>query len=169
MSKASRIQATHSSEVPTQLVAVVVRVIEEPALLNDQAARVDARPVAAIPTERPLAHRGLQRRDGLADVLALLGLSQLVVLDPAPAVAANIEAGGADGLGSRLMPLQCECAAKHRHRQIALLEQSHQTPETDPAAVFEHALASEVAALDALTEAVRLREANLCEAFAVLH
>ena len=68
-----------------------------------------------------------------------------------------------------LMALQCEGAAEYRHRQLALLEQPHQPPEADPAAVFEHALAGEVAALDALAKTVRLREADLGEALAVLH
>ena len=72
-------------------------------------------------------------------------------------------------VGGGLVALQRERAAEDRHRQLALLEQPHQPPEADAAAVFEHALAGEVAALDALVEAVRLGEADLGEALAVLH
>src|SRR5262245_24125889 len=85
------------------------------------------------------------------------------MFDPAPAVATNIEARGADGVGGGLVALQSECATEHRHRQLAFLEQPHQPPEADSAAVFEHSLASEIAALDALVEAMRLGQAKLRE------
>ena len=103
------------------------------------------------------------------DVLTFLGRGELLVLHPAPAVAAYIETCRADGLGGGLVTLDGKCAAKHGQWEFALLEQPHQTPESDPATVFEHAFAGEVAALDALLPAMRLGEANFGEALAILH
>src|ERR1051326_2663471 len=136
-----------------QLVPVVVRVVEEAALLDEQAPGVDARPIAAIPAGGTLAQVHLERADRLADVLALVVLRQLVMLDPTPAVRTHIESGRADGGSRRRMTLDGKRTAEDRQRQVARLEQAHQTPETDAAAVFEHALAGEVAALGNLAVA----------------
>ena len=62
-----------------------------------------------------------------------------------------------------------ERAAEHRHRQVAFLEQAHQPPETDAAAVFEHTFAGEVAPPHALIEAMRLAEAELGVPLPILH
>src|SRR6266850_1491654 len=67
-----------------QLVVVGVRVVEKAALLDQEAPRVHAGPVAAVPAHRPLADRLLQRLDGHPDMRALLGFGELVVLDPPP-------------------------------------------------------------------------------------
>src|SRR6266540_1367166 len=55
-----------------QLVVVGVGVVEEAALLDDELPRVHARPVAAIPAQRPLADRRPHRFHGHPDVPALL-------------------------------------------------------------------------------------------------
>src|SRR5258708_26188444 len=130
-----------------QFVVVRVGIIEEAALLHHEPARVHARPIAAIPAERSLADRRLERGDRLGDVLALVLLAQFIMLDPAPAMAAHVEARGPDrrrGLG---IAFDRERAPEHSQRQAALLEKSPQPPETDAAAIGEHAFAGEIAPL----------------------
>src|SRR5207247_2730212 len=63
-----------------ELVVVRVGVVEEAALLDEQLARVDARSVATVPAERPLADRLGERRDGFGDVLTLGRARQLECL-----------------------------------------------------------------------------------------
>ena len=133
-----------------QLLAVIVAVVGEAAMLQQQAARVDAGSIAAIPAGRRLADGLLQRLHRLGDVLALLGLAQLEMAHPAPAVAADVEARLLDRLGGRLVALQRQRAAEHGERQAALLEGAHDAPEADAAAELEHAFGREVAALEAL-------------------
>src|ERR1700736_5710951 len=87
------------------------------------------------------------------------------MLDPAPPVAARrADCGG--GLG---IALQREGTAEHGHRHLPLVEQAEQAPEADAAAIFEHALAGEVAALDALYQSMRLGKPELGKAFPILH
>ena len=81
-----------------QLVGVAVAVIEKAAFLHHQASRVDARPIAAIPAKRTLPDRSLEALDRRADMLALRRFVELEVLDPAPAVTADIVAGLFDRL-----------------------------------------------------------------------
>src|SRR6185437_2182575 len=152
-----------------QLVAVVVAVVGEAAVLDQQAAGVDRGSIAAIPAGRRLADGLPERLHGFGDMLALLVLAQGEVLDPAPAVAADVEARVLDRPGGGRVALERERAAEHRHRQAALLEGAHQAPEADAAAVLEHALAGEVAARHAGRRAGRFGEAGLGVAFAVLH
>jgi hypothetical protein len=101
-------------------------------------------------------------------VLALGLAGQVEVFDPAPAVAAHVEARLADGLGRGRIALEGERAAKDGEGQAALLEQAHQPPEADAAAVLEHRLGRQVAAFHALVQAVRFGEAALGVALAVL-
>src|SRR5690606_32118720 len=100
-----------------------------------------------VPAERALAGRALDALHGLADVFALLLFGELPVLDPAPAVAADVEAGLTDRRGGQRITLQRQRAAEYRERQPALAEEPREAPEADAAAVFEHALGGEVAAL----------------------
>src|SRR6185369_8414059 len=115
-----------------------VRVVEEATFLDQQAPRVDAGARAAVPAQRPLADGLLHRLDGLLDVLALLLFGELPVLDPAPAVRADVEAGLADRGGDGRVALEGERAAEHGHRQAALLEDAEHAPEAHAAAVLEH-------------------------------
>src|SRR6185295_597337 len=95
-----------------KLVAVRIGIVEKAAFLDEQAPRVDARRIAAVPAERPLAHGRGQRCDGAPNVIALLRFGELIVLDPAPAMAADIEACPADCRGRRRMALERERAAE---------------------------------------------------------
>src|SRR5690349_16999155 len=75
-----------------QVVVVRVAVVEEPAVLDDQLARLLARAVAAVPPERPLAGEPLDPRVALGDGPALgLAVHQVVLLPPV-AVTANVVA-----------------------------------------------------------------------------
>src|SRR5205814_2248698 len=141
-----------------------IGVVEEAALFHEETARVHAGTVAAVPAHRPLAHRLLHGLHGLADVLALLGLAELVVLHPAPAERAHVPAGIADGGGDGGVALQRERAAEHRERELALVEETLHAPEPDAAAVLEHALGGEIAALHAVVAAASLGERGLREA-----
>ena len=152
-----------------ELVVVRVGIVEEAAFFDEQLPGVDARSVAAVPAERPLADGVLERRDRPGDVLALLLAGELVVLDPAPAVAAHVEPGAADGVRRGRVALDGQRAAEDGQGQAALLEQAHQPPEADAAAVLEHRLGREVTAFRQLIQPVRFREAALREALAVLH
>src|SRR5215471_18358096 len=89
--------------------------------------------------------------------------------DPAPAVAADVEARLGDRLGGERVALERQRAAEHGERQTAFLEGAHDAPEADAAAELEHALAGEIAALDALRGGARLGESGLGVALAVLH
>src|SRR5262249_36298900 len=100
---------------------------------------------------------------------ALFRLAQHEVLDPAPAMAADVEARRLDGRGGGGVAFERQRAAEHRHRQAALLEGAHQAPEAGARAVLEHALGGEVAALHADLAGGRFSEAGFAETFAVLH
>src|SRR5262249_34583722 len=130
-----------------QLVVVGVGVVQKAALLDQEAPRVHAGPGAAVPAEWPLADGLLHRLDGLPDVLALLRLGELPVLDPAPAVRADVEAGFADRRRDRRVALERQRAAEHGQRQPALLEDAQHAPEAHATAVLEHPLGGQVAAL----------------------
>src|SRR5205823_9991878 len=82
---------------------------------------------------------------------ALLGLVEPEVLDPPPAVAADVEAGLDDRAGDGRVPLEGERAGEDGHAHFALGEQAQQAPEADPAPVLVHGLHGQVA--DALRRA----------------
>ena len=123
-------------------------------------------------TSRAAARRSssAMRGDGLADVLALLGLGQLVMLDPAPAMGADVVAGGADrgrGLGIAL-----QRQARSRRSVIGRPRSwnsriSRQKPTRLPYSNMPSAARSRPW-ID-LAQAVRLGQAGLGEALAVLH
>src|SRR5258708_2552000 len=96
-----------------QFVIVSVRVVEKAAVLDHETSRVDAWSIAAVPANRPLACGALQRSDRLRNLLSLLGLGKLEMLDPAPAMATNIETGLTDGYGSGGIALESKGAAEY--------------------------------------------------------
>src|ERR1051326_8400486 len=152
-----------------ELVIVGVAVVEEPAFLDEQSARVDAGRVATVPADRALPDRLGQRSDGASDLLALDGFAQLEMLDPAPAVATDVETDIPDRSRGRRIAFECERAAEHRHRQAALAENTEHAPEADATAIFEHALRAEVAAVTQRIEARAFREAAFRIPVAVVH
>ncbi len=88
-----------------QVVGVAVGVVDEAAFLGDQPGGVGAG-AALVPAQRPLAGQGLVDLDGLGDVLAFQRFGEMLVVDPAIAVAGDLPAGlqhGLDGVGLRAM------------------------------------------------------------------
>src|SRR3954447_20114177 len=76
--------------VVRQVVVGRIGVVEEPALLDEQLARVLARARARVPPERPLAEHALERLHCAQQVLALLVARLRPRLAPAPAVAEEV-------------------------------------------------------------------------------
>src|SRR3546814_14327974 len=75
-----------------QVVGVGVGIVEEAAVLEQQAAGPRARRVAAVPAGRRRPGQALDAGDRPGDMLALLRLAQPVVVDPAPAMAGEAAA-----------------------------------------------------------------------------
>ena len=118
-------------------------------------ARVEAGPIAAIPAMRPVSDEFLQRSDGLADLFELLRFRQVMRPQPAPAMAATSNpasriacaAGGFRSIASAQAKIVIGTLRSRK---------SHHPPESDPAAVLEHAFGGEVAPFDRLVDPVRL-------------
>src|SRR5215207_1748539 len=116
-------------------------------MLDDDAPRVHGGRVAAIPALGGLAGGRADQRDGAGDLVALVGLFQLVMLDPAIAVAADVPVAGGNRGGGRRIGLERPGAGEQGHRQPVAREDAVQPPPADSRAVFEHALGPEVAAV----------------------
>src|SRR6266446_217455 len=130
-----------------QLIVIGIRVVEKTALLHEQTPGVDTWTIAAIPAERSGPDAELQRSNSLADMLVLLRGVELIVLLPAPAMAADVIAGLDNGLGCRRMAFKRQRTTKNRQGQMPHLKQPEDTPEADAAAVFVHRFSSQIAAL----------------------
>src|SRR5262245_32828437 len=101
------------------------------------------------------------------DLAPLLVRVEIVVLHPAPAVRADVGARGGERLRGGRVTLQRERACEGGQRKPALLEDPHHTPEADTAAVLEHRLGGEVAALPARISGRHFGQAALRNAVAV--
>ena len=122
-----------------QVVAVVVAVVFEAAIVGHQPARAGA-VAAGIPAQR--ARTG-QLFDGLhaqEHVFALGGLVHVLVVHPAPAVAGDLVAQLDAGRGQFGMALQGHAHAEHRQRQPPLLELAQDAPDAGARAIFVDAL-----------------------------
>src|SRR5262245_21677057 len=138
--------AVHLGEVG-EVVVVGIRVVDEAALLDEQLARVDARSVAAVPAERALPRRPLERLDRPLDVLPLLVAAEQPVLLPAPAVAARLVPRFLDPFAYLRIPLQRDRGGVERRLDAVLVEHAEQAPDAGPAAVLVNRLGAEVAVL----------------------
>src|SRR5262245_1265159 len=107
-----------------QLIIIGVGVVEKAPFLDEETPRVDTRTIAAVPAQWPRPDGLLQGRNGLMDVLTLLGGVELVMFLPAPAVTADIIAGLHNCLGCRRMTFQRQGTAKDRQRYITRLKQA---------------------------------------------
>ncbi len=148
-----------------QLVIVGVAVVEEAAILDDQPPCVLGRCVAAIPAMGRFAGRLADQRDGAGDLLALLSLLQLVVLDPAIAMAADVPVGRGDRRRGGRVRRQRPGAGEQGHRQPESGEDPMEPPPPNARAVFEHAFGGEVAAIAGIGTGA-LDEAGLGDAVA---
>src|SRR5690606_4690417 len=75
-----------------QVVVIGIGIVEEAAVLDDQLPGIAAQ-AAGIPADRPHAAGLLDRLDCEAHVAALLGYANLLVVDPAPAMARHFMSG----------------------------------------------------------------------------
>src|SRR5687767_7780809 len=107
-------------------------------MLHEEAARVHAGAVAAVPAIGAVADGLLQTRNGARDVLALLHRVELEMLHPAPTMRADVVPGIADGGRRERVALQRQGATEDGQRQAAFREQAHQAPEADATAILKH-------------------------------
>src|SRR5580692_2438200 len=144
-----------------QLVVVGIAVIEEPAMLDQEAAGIFGRCVAAIPAGRGFASRPADQIDGLRNLPSFLGLREAWVVDPAIAVAADVPAARGDRRGGGRVRLEGLGAAENRYRHRKAGEDPMQPPEAYTGAIFEHALGAEIATCHAQIRAQHLGQSAL--------
>src|SRR5262245_42053824 len=102
-----------------QLVRVGVRVVEEPALIDEQPARVDAWPVPGIPAFRSVPDGPCQRFDSLPDLFELLSFPELMRSLPTPSVTAHVKSRIANRSRRLRVAFDGQRACKDGHRQLA--------------------------------------------------
>jgi len=99
-------------------------------VLDDQLARLLARTVAAVPSERPLARGPLDPGVALVDGPALgLAVHQVVLLPPV-AVTADVVALLGDGPGDCWVALQGDRTGEERTADRILREDAQEAPDT---------------------------------------
>ena len=127
-----------------QVVAVVVRVVQEAAVVRHQAAGV-GRVAAGVPAQRALAGETLDELHADLHVLALDLLGRVLVVDPAPAVAGDLVAELLERGGELGVALERHRHAEDGHRQAAALELAQEAPHAHARAVLVDALHRQVA------------------------
>src|SRR5206468_12743313 len=131
-----------------QVVVVGVGVVEEPAFLDHQAARVRAE-ASRVPAERPAARQAREALDGATHVRALDLLAHELIVEPAPAVAHDFVPGLDDGGGSVRVSLERHGHGEYADLDAVLGEDAHEAPEPRAGPVLVHRLDLKVAhALD---------------------
>ena len=128
-----------------QLVVVSVGIVEETAFFDEQSAGVHTRPGAAVPTRRRRAQQLLDRLHRHPDVVALLLFVESIVLDPTPAMAADVEPCVKNRRGHRRIAFERERARERGCRQLALAKKPEHPPHANAASVLEHRLSGEIA------------------------
>ena len=113
-------------------------------MFDHQASRI-RRITAGVPAERRTAGERTLDRDRAFEVLALDVLGNILVMDPAPAMACNLVALFDTGLGELRMPLHRHRHREHGQRQAATFELAQDAPAADAGAIFVDRLHTEVA------------------------
>src|SRR6185295_1640111 len=72
-----------------KVVGIGIAVVEETAMLDDEATRVETRP-AGVPAARRMPSQGLNDLDASMNVVPLLVLGHLGIVDPPPAMSDEI-------------------------------------------------------------------------------
>ena len=127
-----------------QIVGVGIGIVEEAALLDHQAPGIGA-VAAGVPADRAAAGGPLDRLDRALEMRPLLGLGHVLVVDPAPAVARDLEAGLDHRPAAAGVALERHADGVDRERQAALLEQPQDPPEAGAGAVFVDRLDVQIA------------------------
>src|SRR6516164_8596795 len=133
-------------------------------MLDQQAASVFGRRVAAVPAARGLAgclSNQVYRGCGLP---SFLRLREPRVVCPTVAVTADVPAGSGNRRCGRRVYFERSGTPKDRYRQLETGEDAMQAPEPDPRAIFEHTLRGEIATLHAEIGAEHLGEPALGDA-----
>ncbi len=118
-----------------QVVAIVVGVVHETALLHDETTRI--RTVAAgVPTQRRATRHFLEDVDGDAHVLTLGRLVHVLIVNPAPAVTRNLVPKRLECRRHLRVTLHGHCHAKHGQRQASTLELAQDAPHARARTVF---------------------------------
>ena len=127
-----------------QVVVIGVRVIHKAAFGDDEFSGMNARPVTAVPAQRTLAARLLNRLDSPLHVLLLFFPAQSPVLTPAPAVRARLVATLGDPFAHFRIPFQGDRTGKKRHLNFIFVKETHEPPDSGPASVFVDGLGREI-------------------------
>ena len=118
-----------------QVVAVIVRVVQEAAMFGDQAACIGT-VAAGVPAERTGAAQTFQCGDAQADVLGFQFRRQSLVVDPAPAVAGDLMAQFDTGVGYLRIALKCHADVEQGQWQLPPFELAQDAPYPGSRAVF---------------------------------
>ena len=143
-----------------QIVRVGIRVIQEPAVFDDQAAGIRA-VTARVPAQRRAAGQSGDRLHRQSQVGPFGLLVHKLVIDPAPAVArylVTVLQHGAHGAG---ITLQRHGGAEHGDLDAPLTEDAQQAPEPGPAAVLVQGFHALVAHAGVRLSADDLRQKSL--------
>ena len=127
-----------------QVVTVVVAVVFKTTVVGDQAA--GARAVSpGVPTQRPFTRELFDGLHAQTHVLALGSLIDVLVVDPAPAVAGDLVAQILERSGQVGVALQRHANSKYRERQAAFFELTQDAPYAHPRTVFVDTVHADVA------------------------
>ena len=149
-----------------KVVAVAVARIEEAAMLHHGAQRFHAE-AASVPADRWRAGGIGDRLHRLPDMVEFLLEREVLVVDPAIAVARDLVPSRRHGPARGGVQLE---SAPHRpggEVQPTLIEQAQDAPEARPAAVFVHRLGGQVAAAHDRRTARRLGQEHFRGGIAV--
>ena len=135
-----------------QVVAVVVGVVDKAAVVDHQAAGVGAvapgvptRTVHGVALAMALPGQPLNDGQGLFHVLALGGFVQVLVVDPAPAVAGDFMTQLMESGGQLRVALQGHGHAKHGDGPASALKLAQDAPHPHARAIFVNAFHAHVA------------------------
>src|SRR6185312_10361368 len=109
---------------------------DEPALLEQELARVLARPRARVPSLRGPAEHPLVGLDRAGDGRALVVAAHRPGLVPAPAVTEQIVVVLVHPLGDARVQLERDGRRRDRHRHVRLVEDAREPPHAGAAAVL---------------------------------
>ena len=149
-----------------QVVVVGIARIEEAAMLDDGRQRVHAE-AAGVPADRRLAGGLFDDGHRLLHVVELLLEREILVVDPAPAVARHLVAALGHRLAGGGVELQRAADRPRGEMHVAFAEQPQDAPEAGAAAVLELRFDREVAAALDRRAARRLAQKDLGRGVAV--
>ena len=118
-----------------QVVAVVVAVVGKLAIIGHQPPGVGA-VAAGVPAQRTLPGQRFDRLQPQAHVLALGGFVDVLVADPAPAVAGDLMAQFDKGGTHVRVALQGHADTENRQWQLAFFEFAQNAPHARACAIF---------------------------------